>query len=151
MSGVAELEWMVGRWRIEGEVGGAAVTGEAEVRFGVEGCVLEARERVLGPDGALDYEDLAVYHWDAGALALRVHHFAAPGEVTRYTALPLDGRRGVHWMRDDLAARVVIWPDEQGFCSEVWFGVSEAPESRLRYRPAEAASSASMSTNQPAS
>lgn len=144
------LDWMLGEWQVEGVVDGQPVRGRAQVRRGVGGSVLEARERILRADGSLDYEDLAIYCWDDGARLMRVYHFSAPARMERYTVLPLDGRPGVHWMRSDLAARVVLTPDEGGWRAEVWVGVEPAPISALRYSPPDA-SSPSMETNQPAS
>ncbi len=142
-----DLEWMLGTWRVEGRVDGRAVRGEARIHRGVEGSVIEARERILRADGSLDYEDLAIYCWDDGARLLRVYHFSAPSRVERYTVLPLDGRPGLHWMRSDLAARVVITPAEGGWRAEVWLGAEAEPASALRYSPA----SSSTAMNQPAS
>ncbi len=142
-----DLEWMLGTWRVEGRIDGQPVRGEARVRRGVEGSVIEARERIFRADGGLDYEDLSVYCWDDGARLLRVYHFSAPARMERYTVLPLDGRPGVHWMRGDLAARVVITPAGTGWCAEVWLGTEGAPASALRYSPA----SPSVAMNQPPS
>ena len=129
------LDWMLGCWSVSGTVDGLSVRGEAEVRRVVEGCVIEARERLERLDGTPDYDDLALYLWDAEASGLYVLHIAAPGQLTRYAVLPLDGRPGVHWMAPDLSARVVIAPEGSGWCSEVWLGSADAPISSLRYRP----------------
>jgi len=130
------LDWMIGRWAVAGVSDGHEVRGEAVVRRAVEGSVLEARERLERLDGALDYEDLALYLWDPKASGLYAMHISAPGAITRYAVLPLDGRPGVHWMPADLSARVVIAPEGDGWRAEVWLGVDEAPISNLRYSPA---------------
>lgn len=156
---LAVLDWMIGRWTVAGRVDGQEVHGAAVVRRAVEGSVLEAREQMVRLDGTLDYEDMALYLWDAAALGIYALHISAPGAIARYAVLPLDGRPGVHWMAADLSARVVLTPDGEGWRSEVWQGTAETPISALRYSPPEDSSpedsspgsSSSMSRNQPPS
>lgn len=138
--GLAPLAFLVGRWAGLGSSHGAPLRGELVVQPVLGGTFLEARERLIDEDGALDHEDIAFYRYDVEEGDLRVTHLQPPAWTAhaRVEALPAADGGGVLWDSGPLQPRVLWRPfgPDRLLCAVFLPGEPE-PASLMRYSRAE--------------
>ena len=127
------LRFLVGAWRGEGVVHGAAVTATLDVEERFEGTFLEARERLVdAASGALAHEDVAFYRYEPRDEQLRVTQYMAYAWTSEEIVVITEG--GARWYAGPLAPRVELRSDgADGLIVEVWQAFSGEPDSRVRY------------------
>lgn len=132
---LAELGFMLGRWRIEGVLHGEPVRGHAEVRRAPNAAYIEYRETLLDPQGQLAWQDLCVYTFNETDQVMEVHHFTAPAEHMARQVLPLDDGGGFHWAHRFSLGPIVKILRGPPWSVEVWPLDSAEPEVRMVFLP----------------
>jgi hypothetical protein len=127
------LRFLVGRFEGCGQDSGQPVRCEAVGTLRLDGSWLELRERLLKPDGALLYEDFALYRFDPAEEGLRVLHFMERAWHTQYP-VHLDAQGALRWTTGVGGPRVRIAATEQGWESRVTMPEEPEPTVVLEYR-----------------
>lgn len=132
-SGLDLARFLVGDWEGDGTSHGLPVRGRLSVRAILGETFLEARETSLDAQGAVDHEDLALYHYDVDEGHLSVEHFMAPGWVARHHVEPLPDGPGCIWNSGPFSPRVVLRPVGDGLVVSVWLPGEAAACTIMRY------------------
>jgi hypothetical protein len=83
---VAQLDWLVGRWRGHGEAPSGPRISDVETKVLFDGTFIESRERIYTAHGELEHEDLTVYGAapEKGSGELWANLYMIGGITTRY-------------------------------------------------------------------
>jgi hypothetical protein len=129
---VAQLEWLVGRWRGYGEYQGSGRESIVETKYFFDRSFIESRERIYTPDGKLEHEDLTIYAAARGRGPGEVcaHLYITGGLIIRYKvevfgesllADPEDfgSRLAIQRLGDSLRMRVYSQDDQKTWIEDV--------------------------------
>ncbi len=133
LEGLDPLRFLVGRFEGRGTDSGEPILATAHGRLLLDGSWLELRERLLGPDGDLLYEDFALYRFDPTEEGLRVLHFMERAWHAQYP-VHVDADGAAHWTTGPVGPRVRLEATEDGWCSRVTMPGDDAPTTALNYR-----------------
>jgi hypothetical protein len=83
---VAQLGWLLGRWRGHGDSPAGARVSDVETRVLFDGTFVESRERIFTNRGEVEHEDLTIYGAapENGPGELWAHLYMAGGISARY-------------------------------------------------------------------
>ena len=131
---IPALDFLLGDWEGSGEAHGQPLVGRLHARRVLLGSAVQTREALYTADGALDYEDLALYRCDLDR-GLFVQHLQPPGWSSEAAVEPIDG--GVAWNAGPTEPRVELTRADDILTIAVWFPFQPVPASRMRYRKAD--------------
>lgn len=131
--GLDVLAFMIGVWRVEGEMHGEVVRGRTVIGPLLDGALLSMHETIFRPDGGVDYEDLCLYRFNSVEADLAVHHFTPPYTHNEYKVLPLEQVPGFHWVHTTTPGPFVRVLRGEPWMVEVWHPDGRAPEVVMRY------------------
>lgn len=131
--GLSPLHFLVGTWEGEGKSHGEPVRARLEVNLRFEDTVLEARERLLDPNGALTHEDASFYRYDVTARQIKVLQVMAHAWLSDQLVSPEPW--GCRWYAGPLSPRVDYRAEgSDTLVEEVWEPDARAPSLRVVYR-----------------
>jgi len=131
-TGLAPLEFLMGKWVGRGTSHGAPVTGELEVRHLMDGTWLEARETLFDASGQVEHTDLCLYRFDVEQGRLEVVHLMGHAHMGRHPVEPVG--RAFHWITGPAAPRLSIAATDEGLHMEVQFPGAATPAVTMKYR-----------------
>ena len=131
--GLLPLHFLVGRFEGHGADSGQPVRAEATGTLVLDGSWLELRERLLGTEGELLYDDFVLYRYDPAEEGLRVLHFMERAWHSQYPVhLAPDG--AIHWTTGVGGPRVHIQASPTGWGSQVTLPDEDTPTVVLEYQ-----------------
>jgi hypothetical protein len=135
--GLISLRFLLGTWEGTGLCHGESIRGRLQITPLADGGFIEQRDSLLEA-GLVVHEDLAIYRVDPLSQALRVQHFAPPGQLVDHYVLPDEEKGGIRWVAGPGAARIEIWPDGEELCLAVLLPGDSEPAQTMRYKRASA-------------